>query len=102
MVSEQRRNWGSAEADLTALLKVDPDNAMANYRLGRALFMQKKFKEGLAEFTKAATLDKKLPNPHISAAVALQQLDMDNEAKAAFEDAVRAERLQPIKRPPIP
>jgi tetratricopeptide (TPR) repeat protein len=43
LVAERRKNWATAASDLTTLLKVDPDNAAAHYRLGRALFMQKKF-----------------------------------------------------------
>lgn len=92
LVAERRKNWTTAATDLQALLKVDPDNAAAHYRLGRALFMQKKFQEGNPEFTKAATLDKNLPNQNVSAAIVYEQLGMRNEAKAAFEAAVKANR----------
>jgi len=91
-VAERRKNWATVVADLQALLKVDPDNATAHYRLGRALFMQKKFPEGNAEFTKASTLDKNLPNQNVAAALAYEQLGMRSEAKAAFEAAVKANR----------
>ncbi|MGD9634285.1 MAG: tetratricopeptide repeat protein [Pirellulales bacterium] len=91
-VAERRRDWDTAVSDLQVLLKVDPDNAAAHYRLGRALFMQKKFQEGNAEFTKAASLDKNLPSPNVAAALLYEQLGMHNEAKAAFEAAVKANR----------
>lgn len=92
LVAERRKDWTTAAADLAALLKVDPDNAAAHYRLGRALFMQKKFQEGNAEFAKAAQLDKNLPNPSVAAALLYEQLGMRSEAKAAFETAVKANR----------
>jgi len=92
LVAERRKNWQTATNDLTALLKVDPDNAAAHFRLGRALFMQKKFREGNAEFVKAHDLDKKLPDPNVSAALLYEQLGMRSEAKTAFETAVKANR----------
>jgi Tfp pilus assembly protein PilF len=92
LVAERRKDWATAAGDLTALLKVDPDNAAAHYRLGRALFMQKKFAEGNAEFAKAAQLDKNLPNANVAAALLYEQLGMRNEAKTAFENAVKSNR----------
>lgn len=92
LVAERRKDWATATADLQALLKVDPDNAAAHYRLGRALFMQKKFQEGNAEFVKAAQLDKNLPNANVAAALLYEQLGMRSEAKTAFENAVKANR----------
>jgi len=92
LVAERRKNWATAASDLNTLLKVDPDNAAAHYRLGRALFMQKKFQEGNAEFAKAAQLDKNLPNQNVAAALLYEQLGMRSEAKTAFENAVKANR----------
>ncbi len=92
LVAERRKDWTTAAADLAILLKADPDNAAAHYRLGRALFMQKKFQEGNAEFAKAAQLDKNLPNANVAAALLYEQLGMRNEAKTAFENAVKANR----------
>jgi tetratricopeptide (TPR) repeat protein len=92
LVAERRKNWQTSAADLTELLKVDPDNAAAHFRLGRALFMQKKFREGNAELTKAHDLDKNLPDPGVSAALLYEQLGMRSEAKTAFEAAVKANR----------
>lgn len=92
LVAERRKDWNTAVTDLRALLKVDPDNAAAHYRLGRALFMQKKFPEGNAEFAKAAQLDKNLPSANVAAALLYEQLGMRSEAKTAFENAVKANR----------
>ncbi len=93
-VAERRRNWAGAVADLRALLKVDPDNATAHYRLGAALFMQAKagpdFKAGYDEFVAAKKLDKDktIPNPYVSAALWYDQLGKKTEAQTAFERAV--------------
>ena len=92
LVAERRKDWDTAVNDLNTLLKVDPDNAASHYRLGRDLFLQKKFPEGNAELAKAAQLDKNLPNAGVAAALLYEQLDMRNEAKTAFENAVRANR----------
>lgn len=92
LVAERRKDWDTAVTDLQALIKVDPDNAAAHYRLGRALFMQKKFAEGNAEFAKASQLDKNLPSANVAAALLYEQLGMRSEAKTAFENAVKANR----------
>jgi Tfp pilus assembly protein PilF len=94
LVAEQRRNWPAAVADLQALLKIDPDNAVAHYRLGVALFMQKKYKEGYDEFVNARKLDKNkaIPDPYAAAALMYDQLGMQNEAQTAFTRAYNANK----------
>jgi Tfp pilus assembly protein PilF len=100
-VAERRRNWAGAVADLRALLKVDPDNATAHYRLGAALFMQAKtgpdFKAGYDEFVAAKKLDKDktIPNPYVSTALWYDQLGKKTEAQTAFERAVAEDRANP-------
>jgi superkiller protein 3 len=100
-VAERRRNWGAAASDLRALLKVDPDNAMAHYRLGAALFMQAKtpqeFKAGYDEFVAAKKLDKDkaISNPYVSAALWYDQLGKKAEAQTAFERAVAEDKNNP-------
>lgn len=94
-VAERRKNWAAATADLRSLLKADPDNAAAHYRLGAALFMQAKspqdFKTGYDEFVAAKKADKEnaIPNPYVSAALWYDQLDKKTEAQTAFERAVK-------------
>jgi tetratricopeptide (TPR) repeat protein len=82
---------------LQELLKADPDSAAAHYRLGRALFMQKKFKEGYAEFQAASKADKNLPNPDISAALMYDQLSQEDpsmreKAQQFFDRAMAANK----------
>jgi tetratricopeptide (TPR) repeat protein len=88
-VAEQRKNWPAAVADMQALLKIDPENATAHYRLGQALFMQKKYKEGFDELSAARRIDKNLPDPYVPAALFYDQQGMMNEAQQAFDRAVK-------------
>ena len=89
-VAEQRKNWPDVVADMQALLKVDPENATAHYRLGRALFMQKKFREGYDEYVAADKIDKEMPDPYVAAGLTYDQLDMQQEAQQAFDRAMQA------------
>src|SRR3954467_11123346 len=47
-VAQRRKNWDTAVNDLRALLKIDPENGTAHFRLGQTLFMLKQFQEGYA------------------------------------------------------
>jgi Tfp pilus assembly protein PilF len=89
MVAEQRKDWPAAASDMQALLKIDPDNAGGHYRLGQALFMQKKYKEGFDELSAARKIDKNLFDPFVYAALFYDQLGMMNEAQQAFDRAVK-------------
>jgi tetratricopeptide (TPR) repeat protein len=91
-VAERRKNWQTTVDDLQALLQVDPDNATARYRLGRALFMQGKSKEGYDQFAKAAELDKEMLNPYVASALVYEQLGKRPEAQKAFDRAVTANK----------
>jgi tetratricopeptide (TPR) repeat protein len=92
LVAERRRKWEPAVADLQILLKEDPENATAHFRLGRALFMLNKQKEGVDELEKAQKLDANLPHPMVSAALLYDQLGQRDEAAKSFQNAVRADR----------
>jgi tetratricopeptide (TPR) repeat protein len=92
IVAERRKNWQTTIDDLQALLQVDPDNATAHYRLGRALFMQGKSKEGYDQFVKAAELDKEMLNPYVASALVYEQLGKRPEAQKAFDRAVAANK----------
>jgi Tfp pilus assembly protein PilF len=91
LVAHERRNWPAAVEDLRSLIKLDPENGMAHYRLGVALFMQKKYKEGYTEFQEAKKWDKnkQFPAPEVAAALMYDQLDMPTEAQKAFDQAMR-------------
>jgi Tfp pilus assembly protein PilF len=96
-VYERRQNWAAAANDLRELLKVDPDNFNGHHRLGVALFMQKKHKEGFDEFQAAANLDKekRLPGPWVSAAFYYDQLGLQQEAQKAFDRAMQTAKTDP-------
>jgi tetratricopeptide (TPR) repeat protein len=91
LVAHERRHWPAAVKDLQTLLKLDPENGMAHYRLGVAQFMQKKYKEGYTEFQEAKKWDKnkQFPAPEVAAALMYDQLDMPAEAQKAFDQAMR-------------
>jgi len=104
-IYERRKDWSAAANDMRELLKVDPTNAAAHYRLGRALFMQKQYKPGYDEFKAAQVEDNKknktptLPSPDVSAALMYDQLSqqaepaeakqMQDQARKFFELAVK-------------
>jgi Tfp pilus assembly protein PilF len=92
IVAAQRKNWSAAEADLEALLKIDPENAVGHYQLGVAQFMQGKYREGFTQFQEAKRLDKNkaIPNEYVAAALLYDQLDKPTEAQKGFEQAVKS------------
>jgi tetratricopeptide (TPR) repeat protein len=98
LVAQRRKNWDVAVADLKALLKIDPDNAVGHYRLGQMLFMLNNFKDGYAEFTEAKTKDKSLPDPDVSTALMYDQLkvpDKANQTAKFFERAMATNKTDP-------
>jgi Tfp pilus assembly protein PilF len=78
-LAQRRKNWDLAVDDLQSLLKIDPDNAVAHYRLGQTLFMQNKFEKGYAEFKEAKSKDKNLPDPDVATALMYDQLKIDGK-----------------------
>lgn len=99
-VAERRKDWPAAEADLRELLKVDPDNANAHFRLGQTLFMQKKFAPGYEEFKLAREKDEKdknttLPAPDVAAAAMYEQLGQPDQAQKFFDRALAANKNDP-------
>ena len=91
-VYERRKDWQAAANDLKELLKADPENAAGHYRLGRALFMQKQFREGYDQFVASRKFDKNLPDPYVSAALLYDQLGQTKEAQTAFDRAIAANK----------
>jgi tetratricopeptide (TPR) repeat protein len=98
-IYERRRDWASAAADLRELVKVDPSNERAHYRLGQALFMQKQYQAGYDEFKAAQTEDLKknknatLPSPDVAAALMYDQLSQLAEDAEAAEMQKKAEQF---------
>jgi tetratricopeptide (TPR) repeat protein len=106
-IYERRRDWANAAKDLQELIKVDPDNAGAHYRLGRALFMQKQYPAGYKEFEIARAKDKQktLPSPDVAAALLYDQLaqvadtkdagELQKKAQQFFDRAMSASKSEP-------
>ncbi len=97
-VAQRRKNWDIAVGDLQALLKIDPENAVAHYRLGQTLFMLNKFQEGYAEFKAAKEKDKELPNPDVATALMYDQIKVADKAAQSqkfFERALAANKVDP-------
>lgn len=97
-VAQRRKNWDTAVSDLQALIKLDPDNAVAHYRLGQTLFMQNKFQEGYKEFQDAKSKDKNLPDPDVATALMYDQIKIaDKTAKTQqfFDRAMTTNKTDP-------
>jgi Tfp pilus assembly protein PilF len=89
LVAERRKQWAEMSTDLQALLRIDNRHAQGNYRLGIALCMQDKFREGYAAFQAAYNEDKKLLNPVLATALMYDRLERPDKAKEAFDVALR-------------
>jgi Tfp pilus assembly protein PilF len=98
-VAARRKNWPAMAADLQALLKTDPENAGASYRLGQALFMQAsertQFKAGYDAFVAAQKADPKLPHPLVAAAMMYDQRNQPTETQKMFDEAMKADPNNP-------
>ncbi len=97
-VAQRRKNWDTAVSDLQALIKLDPDNAVAHYRLGQTLFMQNKYQEGYAEFKDAKSKDKNLPDADVATALMYDQIKIaDKTAKTQqfFDRAMTTSKTDP-------
>ncbi len=79
-VAQRRKDWATAAKDLQELLKIDPENAVAHYRLGQTLFMQNQYEKGYNEFKEARTKDKNLPDPDVSTALMYDQINIADKA----------------------
>jgi tetratricopeptide (TPR) repeat protein len=97
-VAQRRKNWDTAVSDLQSLLKLDPDNAVAHYRLGQTLFMLNKFEDGYKEFQEAKAKDKNLPDSNVATALMYDQLKMADKAARSqkfFDMAMTASKNDP-------
>jgi len=59
----KNRDWPAAEAELTELLKLEPENAMGYAGRGEARFEQGRFPEALEDYRKAVSLREDLRAP---------------------------------------
>jgi tetratricopeptide (TPR) repeat protein len=71
-VAESRQQWKTAESLLRQLIKLDPDNAAAHFRLGQVLFQQAgpndndRLSEAYKSFVAAVKGDPNLPTPDVA------------------------------------
>jgi Tfp pilus assembly protein PilF len=97
-VAQRHKSWGTAADDLRALLKIDPENAIAHYRLGQSLFMLGKYSDGYGEFKEAKKADKNLPDPDVATALMYDQLSAPDKAAKSeqfFERAMATDKTDP-------
>ena len=97
-VAQRRRDWATAANDLQDLLKIDPENAVAHYRLGQTLFMQNQYEKGYDQFKEARAKDKNLPDPDVATAQMYDQIKVaDKAAKSQkfFDRAMANSKTDP-------
>src|SRR4029078_3083817 len=91
-VAEARENWDLATQNLTTLIALEPENALAvesHFRKGRAMCKQgKPWRDVVDELTKGSKLDPKAIKPWIFVAQLSEEAKDHNLAKAAIAKAV--------------
>lgn len=90
-VAEAREDWASARSRLAAWLDLDPSNARARQRLGRALFRLGKPDDAFRELSRSAKDDPKLGPAALSMALLHVQAGDDPQAEDWFHRATSAE-----------
>lgn len=91
-VAEVRKDWETAASDLSVWVEVDPENASAHHRLGRALFLSGETERGFRSLTEARRLQETLPNPYASAAILYHQMGNAEMAEKTFAKAIESDR----------
>ncbi|TWT43254.1 tetratricopeptide repeat protein [Botrimarina hoheduenensis] len=86
-IASRREKWEQAESDLRTWIEQDPEDAAAQSRLGQALFMLDRPREGYEAFVKAKQLNADTPNAFVSAALMYGRLGKQAEAMEAFKKA---------------
>ncbi|MEM1368300.1 MAG: tetratricopeptide repeat protein [Cyanobacteria bacterium P01_H01_bin.15] len=81
--------FSQAESIWLEVLKIEPDNADAHYRLGRALIRQNKLEESITVNSKAIQLNPDLFRVHINLGVALGRQGKLEDAIAAYRQAIQ-------------
>lgn len=89
-VAEARRQWETAQKQLSAWLQLDPDNASAHQRMGIVLFNLGKEVESLTEFREARKLDEKAIQPELALARLYDDAKKRDTAKKLIEQAIKA------------
>jgi tetratricopeptide (TPR) repeat protein len=92
-VHEQRGQWDQAEQAIHDWIELDPNNTLAQTRLGRSQFEQKKYKEAYATFTKMYEADDSVPRPEVNMAVLYEQSSQKSGNEQLHEQAEKLMRL---------
>ena len=94
-VAEARKQWETAQAQLTKWLELDPDNASAHQRMGIVLFQLNKPQEALEQFREAKKLDEKAVQPELAMARLYDDSKKRETAKKLIDAAVKAAPKDP-------
>ena len=94
-VAEARRQWETAQKNLTKWLELDPDNASAHQRLGIVLFQLGKEPDAQAAFREAKKLDDKAVQPELAMARLYDDAKNKKDARKLIETAVKAAPTDP-------
>jgi len=86
-VAERRGNWEKAHDLLKQWVEMDPENGLAQARLGVTLFRMDQPKEAFDAFTKARELNPDMPHPYVSLGKLFTQKEEIEKARKAFERA---------------
>lgn len=88
-IAERREDWATAAKHLKAWTDLDPDQASAMQRLGRALFMQNDYKGAYRQFSKAHEKEARLPHQDVTTAQLYALQGKAADAQKFFELAVK-------------
>jgi tetratricopeptide (TPR) repeat protein len=97
-VAEASDDWSSARTHLLDWLDIDPANAQARQRLGRALFRLGETEGAFKELTRAAKDDPKLGPAAVPMALLFVQAGNDAKAEEWFVHASRVEPKNAVVR----
>jgi tetratricopeptide (TPR) repeat protein len=97
-VAEAQEDWPSARADLFAWLEIEPGNAQARQRLGRALFRLGKTDEAYKELVRSAKDDPRLGPAAVPMGLLFAQAGNDAKAEEWFAFGAKVEPKSVVVR----
>jgi tetratricopeptide (TPR) repeat protein len=92
-------DYGAAEQWLTKSVERHPDNASAQYFLGRARYNQKRFDEAVRAFTECLKLDPRNFKAADNLGLSFEGLGKTEDAVAAYRKAIALDRAAPRTNP---
>lgn len=96
--AEKRNDFKTAVAEYERLVRWFPDNAELLSNFGVALYFNRQTEEALPVFRKAISVKPELVAPHLFTGLAWYQLSNPDAAVSALEQAVKANKADPIAR----